>query len=229
MIINVPGLNTTPSATEIAVSDEVQKLTGAENVDDALKNVPGLIDNALNYDVIYQTNAKGSVTYGSTGSSTKSTNKVLFTIGNIITEDIFAKYERFEVIIKAGSTIDRYFEDGYSAGPSNEAYIYLVYHSPSGSNYDIKRELLATQGGMSNGERTGIDRFVLPVDISFYGMKKLKSYEYEYVGSTYAYHTRRFIDDFPAESQLEIQTRGIYNKNLSIDYNLTIEVRGWKN
>lgn len=37
MIINVPGVNTTPSAAQIPVSDEVQKMTGAENVDDALK------------------------------------------------------------------------------------------------------------------------------------------------------------------------------------------------
>ena len=39
MIINVPGINTTPSASQISVSDEVQKLTGAENVDDALKTI----------------------------------------------------------------------------------------------------------------------------------------------------------------------------------------------
>lgn len=37
MIINVPGINNTPSAAQIAVSDEVKDLTGAENVDDALK------------------------------------------------------------------------------------------------------------------------------------------------------------------------------------------------
>ena len=39
MIINVPGVNTTPSAAEIAVSDEVKKLTGAENVDENLKKM----------------------------------------------------------------------------------------------------------------------------------------------------------------------------------------------
>lgn len=37
MIINVPGNSTTPSAAEIPVSDEVRKLTGADNVDDGLK------------------------------------------------------------------------------------------------------------------------------------------------------------------------------------------------
>lgn len=37
MIINVPGLNTTPSAAQIPVSDEVKKMTGALNVDDSLK------------------------------------------------------------------------------------------------------------------------------------------------------------------------------------------------
>lgn len=41
MIINVPGANTTPSAIEIAVSDEVKKLTGAGNVDEALKAIYG--------------------------------------------------------------------------------------------------------------------------------------------------------------------------------------------
>ena len=229
MIINNNGVNVTPTATDVKVSDEVQKLIGAENVDDALKNVPILIDNALNYDVIYQINAKDSIEYGSTGTSPKYITKTLFTIDDVITEDIFAKYERFEVIIKAGSTIDRYFEDGYNVGPSNTASIYLIYNSPSGSSHDIQTTLLTTQGVMSNGERTGTDRFVLPVDVSFHGMRKLKSYEYKYGGSTQAYHTQRFIDDFPTESQLEIKTSGNYNRNLSIDYNLTIEVRGWKN
>ena len=41
MIINVPGVNTTPSAAQIPVSDEVKKMTGALNVDEALKAIYG--------------------------------------------------------------------------------------------------------------------------------------------------------------------------------------------
>ena len=74
MIINVPGVNTTPSAAEIAVSDEVRKLTGVDNVDNVVKS---LVKEMHMYDLSYTGNGSAQ-----TISLPKDANYCLIFMGN---------------------------------------------------------------------------------------------------------------------------------------------------
>lgn len=118
MIINVPGVNTTPSAVEIAVSDEVKKLTGAGNVNDVLKKIASEYVSKYS-DVNIKRDSAGAIIY----------SQIFNAVGGNNTSNSYVEFVNDDIIIPKDSKYVKINVKGsthYST--SKAAYIKIVFN-----------------------------------------------------------------------------------------------------